>query len=94
MSNYIEIYLDKTSGKLVAKSNAGGGNTNGFTHEQTTPASIWTVTHSKNSLNLVYQVHDSLREHLIPDSFKIIDANTVEVSFGIPQTGFLQLIII
>lgn len=95
MANEVQIFLDKDSGQLKAKPNAGGGgggNALGYTHDQVVPALVWSVIHGLNTTNILYQIFDSTGESLIPDRFKVIDANSVEVDFSVVQNGKLQII--
>ena len=96
MSNYTIVILDKADGKLKAipttSIGGGGGNSNGYTHTQVTPATVWSIVHGKNTVNVLYQLYDSSYEQIIPDAFRVINPNVVEVTFGVAQTGFVQLI--
>lgn len=94
MSNFVSVVLDKDTGQLKATPNAGGGGGNalGYTHDQVIPALVWSVIHGLNTTNILYQIFDSVGESLIPDRFKVIDANSVEVEFSAVQNGKLQII--
>jgi hypothetical protein len=54
---------------------------------QTTSESIWTIPHSKNTKRIQFSVYDENDEWILPDKFKFIDMNTVEISFGRAMTG-------
>lgn len=71
----------------------GGGNTFGYTHEQSTAANIWTVVHGRQTLRAQVQVWDENFELIIPENVKIIDANTVQISFTQSMRGSATLIL-
>jgi len=92
--NLQTIVLDLDDGKLKAIPGGlgGGPGGDGFTHNQIIPSTIWNVNHDLGSLDLLYQVYDNLREAIIPDTFKIINASNVQITFSVAQSGYLQLI--
>lgn len=92
--NLQRVMLDLDDGKLKAipDTGNGGGGGNGFSFNQTIPSYIWNVNHGLGNLDLIYNVYDSLRESIIPDTFKVINANNVQVTFSVPQTGYLVLL--
>lgn len=53
--------------------------------------STWNVTHSMNSFNCVAQVYqknlDGSMQSVIPDSLKLMDANSVQLKFSVPIAG-------
>jgi len=59
--------------------------------EQNTPSTIWTITHNYNQWNIFAQplieIAPSTYEYLIPVETKVLDANTVELHFSMPQVG-------
>lgn len=95
MSNLVPLHIDKDSGKVVAKPIPGiGGATGafGYVHEQITPVTTWTITHGGSTQQLIHRIFDSNYEEVIPDKFKIVDADTVEVTFSAPMSGIVHLI--
>jgi hypothetical protein len=52
-----------------------------YNYTQTPAASVWTITHNLNSLDCIAIVYDDAGHQIIPDSFNVIDANTVTVTF-------------
>lgn len=72
------------------ESNSGGGgvgNVVGFEHIQDTVSVVWVINHFRNSTRVLNWIYDTDGEEIMPDSFRIIDANTVEVRFTIAQAG-------
>jgi len=69
----------------------GSGYVIGYAHEQSTASAIWTVTHNKETTNATYTLFDGGGMQVLPDNFIVIDANTVEVRFNVPQAGRLIL---
>jgi len=61
------------------------------THTQAVPSNLWTITHNKNSRYFTHSVFDVAGNSVIPEELKIIDLNTVEVSFSTPIAGQLTL---
>lgn len=72
---------------------SGGGNTFGFTHEQLIPSTIWTVVHGRQTLRANVQVWDENFEMVIPANIKIIDGNTIQISFTQAMSGSATLIL-
>lgn len=56
--------------------------------EQTT----WTVEHNLNSENVIIQAFDENKYVLLPNTMRIVDANTVELTFNTAQTGVARVI--
>jgi len=71
---------------------SGGGGAVGYTHIQTTASDTWTVVHNKNTKQLVYLLLDNNDNQILPDTFKLIDLNTVEITFAFPIVGQVNLI--
>ncbi len=55
-------------------------------------ATTWTVTHNLNSENVIIQAFDDTKSVLFPDSMRIVDANTVELTFHTAQAGTARVI--
>lgn len=68
------------------------GSTIGIEFIQPTPEIIWTITHGRNTKKIQWSLYNELDEWILPDSFKIIDENTVEFSLGSPMAGRAILI--
>lgn len=71
----------------------GTGNVFGYSLVQELPNAIWQVVHNKNTKKLTCTVYDSMGQQIFPDSVTIIDANSVQISFGAPQTGSVILML-
>ena len=91
MSNLVSLFLDKSTGRIVARGTAisggGGGVPTGYRHEQLVPASQWVIIHGQANAKIICQIYDSIDELILPDRIKIIDTNTVQVDFETPQAG-------
>lgn len=64
-----------------------GGSVTGYEHTQAVASTLWTVVHNKNSRKVQATIWDSTDEMVYPDSVKIIDLNTLSVTFNTPQEG-------
>lgn len=71
----------------------GGGNAFGFNHVQTFVSTIWTIVHSRQTLRANVQVWDENYELIIPESVKVIDGNTIQISFNQAMKGSATLIL-
>lgn len=58
---------------------------------QATPSTVWTIPHNYNTLSVFAQplieIAPSTYEYLIPVETRILDNNTVELEFSLPQKG-------
>lgn len=74
----------------------GGGIGNGgvltYTHIQVIPSVLWTIVHNRGSENVVYTLLDEDKYEVYPDSFRVIDINTVEFSFADTQLGKVNMV--
>lgn len=94
-TNLVPLQIDKETGKVVASHHGvpfSLGGAIGYIHEQTTTELIWTITHNVGSIMLLPQVFDIDYNIIVPDNIKVIDINTVEVTFASPQDGFVHII--
>ena len=92
VANPILVHVDKLTGKLVAKHISALVSTSyGYLFIASTAASTWTISHNLNSTNIMGQVFDATYKKIIEDSFRIVDNNTVEVTFSTPQTGYAHI---
>lgn len=53
----------------------------------------WTIEHNLSSANIFVQVYDDKGDYVIPNTVRIIDANTIEIQFTAPIAGTAQLIV-
>ncbi len=96
-SNLVQLFLDKISGRTIARpptppQGPPGGTTNGFTFTQSTPSTTWIAVHSLASEDTIVQIYDSSRNLLIPDNVVVTNVNTITITFSANQTGFAQII--
>jgi len=63
----------------------------GDKYDQVTAASTWTVAHNRNTTQVLVQVVEG-GEIIIPDRIIILDANTIEIRFGAPTTGTVNMV--
>ena len=64
-----------------------------YTHYQNTEDVSWIVEHNKGSTSFVCSVFSPTGDMIIPDSVKVIDANTVVVTLAKPAIGTATLFI-
>lgn len=70
----------------------GGGSGNfagvyGYSHIQSLPSSSWTIIHNRGTFRAQVTIYDNNWEQIIPEQVKVIDNNTVLVSFGTAIIG-------
>lgn len=63
------------------------GNTIGVEFIQPTPEAIWIIPHGRNTKKIQWSLYNDLDEWILPDSFKILDNNTVQFTLGSPISG-------
>jgi hypothetical protein len=83
--------LTYQSGIWTNRPGGSGGNNQGIVLHQTTPASVWTIAHSRTTRNVIVQTYDDLYEMMIPAKIIVADINTVRVEFPTPLTGYAHL---
>lgn len=57
-----------------------------------TPATTWTITHNLGSENVIIQAFDENKYVLFPDSMRVVDEDTVELTFNSAQAGTARVI--
>ena len=100
MANLVPLHIDKDTGKLVAKpittTGGGGGGpptgASGYIHEQPSASTTWTITHNQESTNLICQVYTLSGEMILPNSLTIVNINTVQITFAVPQDGSAHIV--
>lgn len=67
--------------------------TPGYTHTQETPSAVWTVVHNlkRTVITDVFIHHKGVLEKIMA-STKIVDNNTLTVTFSEPRTGVVRVI--
>jgi len=64
-----------------------------FRYDQPVPTQSWIISHNKSSTNATVTLYDSTGEQMFADDIKIIDANTIQVSFNSLQSGFAVILL-
>jgi hypothetical protein len=67
--------------------------TNTYTHEQTTPATEWTVAHDLDRYvvcDVFFNVGGTL-EKVLPASVRYVDSNTIKIFFTESQIGTVKV---
>lgn len=72
------------AGPMVGQGGTGGAT---YQHTQTVPSTVWTVAHNLAKRPSV-SVTDHLGNAVLPD-IKYLDENIVQVTHGVPLTGFV-----
>jgi hypothetical protein len=82
--------LGKVSGVVQGITVPGlGGETipKGYVHIQVGANVTWSINHAMNSLDCVPVVFNASGQQLIPDSFAVVDADNVTITFQTAMTG-------
>lgn len=88
-------YLDGVSANLQQQIDnlvLGIGGLLSYTHTQAIPSTTWTLVHNKGTDNLVYTILDENMYEFMPDSFRVVDLNTVEFTFAENQLGRVNMV--
>lgn len=96
MANLVPLFLDKDTGKIVAKdSSISGGifQAIGYSHIQTIASTVWTIYHNGGTMFVMTQIFDTNDLQVIPSEIETVDMDTVEVTFNTPQTGKALLVL-
>ena len=81
------------SEQINNKADTGGGGSGsfagvyGYSHIQALPSSSWTIIHNRGTFRAQVTIYDNNWEQIIPEQVKVIDNNTVLVSFGTALIG-------
>ncbi len=79
------ITIDGTD---VQGSGGGGVTISGcYTHIQSSASAAWNITHNLASVPVNYIVLDNSDVEVIPDTFTVNDADSVTITFVVPQAG-------
>jgi hypothetical protein len=71
----------------------GSGGVFGYEHVQVIPDNIWNVQHNGNTRRVQVTIYDTNWEQLIPDIVRIVDANTIHVTFRATVDGRAILVL-
>ena len=74
-------------------SGGGTGDVRGYEHIQPAASLTWTVNHNKSSFRATTTIYDSNWEVILPESIKIIDNNTILISFLAPVSGRAMVLV-
>ena len=94
MANLVPLFIDKDTGDIVSSGHGNSGsssNSDGYEYLQAIPLDTWVVTHNKNNDKLLVQVYDDNEIFILPNEIKIVDNNTVKISFNTPMTGIVKI---
>lgn len=74
---------------------AGPGSGSILTHEhiQNTDATVWIITHGKGSMRATVTIYDVDYIQVYPDEVKVLDPNTVRVTFNTAQDGRAMILL-
>lgn len=95
-STNVQAALEALNTKVDAGGGSGGGGTGdvrGYEHIQSSASLLWTINHNKSSFRATTTIYDSNWEVILPESIKIIDNNTVLVSFLSPIAGRAMVLV-
>jgi hypothetical protein len=53
-----------------------------------TSSALWTVTHNKGTVNVLWAAYDSNDEAIVPDTVTVVNANTVTMAFSPNAAGY------
>jgi hypothetical protein len=70
-----------------------GSSVIGFEWIQSVPSEVWTIPHGKNSKKIQVTIWDEVDEQVYSDTVKIVDLNTVLITFNTPISGRAILMI-
>lgn len=71
----------------------GGGTVYGYEHIQNAPATIWTAVHGGGSFRTQVTIYDTNWEQVLPEDVKVIDNNTVRVTFASAMAGRAMILL-
>lgn len=69
-----------------------GGGVRSFILTVVTASSTWNVPHNLASENVIIQAFDENKSVIIPDTMRIVDANSVVLTFNSAQSGVARVI--
>lgn len=58
-----------------------------YEHVQASALQVWFITHAQSSMRPTVTIYDEDYVQVFPDEMKVVDANTVRVTFGTAQAG-------
>lgn len=77
--------------QAVALDDVTGG-ADGYIHTQDAAASTWTIEHNGGTKNVLVQFYDDTDYQFFADNVRLVDDNSLQVTFSQPMTGKATLI--
>jgi hypothetical protein len=93
LTNVPAANVQEALAALEVKVEAGGGGTGstgnfrGYEHIQSVDSSLWVVVHNLHSFRITSTIYDANWEVMLAHSIRIIDNNTIHISFLSPMAG-------
>lgn len=75
------------SGPVIVVEGGTGATAVGYEHVQAVASSMWVINHLRGTRRMNVTIWDDTDEMVYADVVKIIDLNTVHVSFNTPVSG-------
>ena len=97
-TNLTNVFFDKTSGELILRDisiETGTLSLIGFVHVQAVASTTWTVVHDLDTENFsgVHVIEDTTNDQIFPDNVKVVDVNTITISFNAAMSGRAMLVL-
>lgn len=95
MSNLVPLFVDKSTGNIVATNDPASTTSNlvSYIHSQPTNELVWVIPHNKDTLHFIYQVYSDTMEHVFPDHIVVDNENQISIYFGTAMSGFVHLML-
>lgn len=75
------------SGTVISVEGANSTNAVGYEHVQSVSSSIWIISHLRNTRRMNVTIWDDTDEMVYADVVKIVDTNTVHITFNTAVSG-------
>jgi hypothetical protein len=92
-TNVQQALVDINSKVDAIVGGGGGGTVYGYEHIQNSPATIWTAVHNGGSFRTQVTIYDTNWEQVLPEDVKVIDNNTVRVTFASAMAGRAMILL-
>lgn len=88
MDNFLNLVQDSATGNYILQ-NLDAPILCPFQYIQVYPATIWTIVHNRNSMQMVVQVY--INNKLVKTNpITFVDKNTIQIIFPVAVSGFLN----
>lgn len=87
----VQEALESLLSQIGQSGQIGNGDVSGYEHIQSTAATMWMISHGKNTKRTQVVLYDNDYQQIIPDVVKVMDQNTVAVMFASPVAGRAML---